>query len=184
MRSSALKGLRRLRCNPSKLGLSFSMTPGVKFSMTCLSPFKPHHAKHPFLGKDTPFQKFEYKKTKKIFVKFCEGFGFACRLGCQWGYHRAWIVCSPIVFVDFSLVDLIFISRYSWFVLSWNPVYVRYVDSSTLTFSLLSFTDPRSQVVSLPPVFSNHNKHPSSLVLNRPHPRTAEVSHLRKFEKF
>ncbi len=35
-----------------------------------------------------------------------------CRLGCQWGYHRTWIVCSSIVFVDFSFVDLIFISRY------------------------------------------------------------------------
>ena len=33
-------------------------------------------------------------------------------LGSQWGYHRVWIVRSPIVFVDFSLVDLIFISRY------------------------------------------------------------------------
>ncbi len=42
-----------------------------------------------------------------------EGFGFACRRGCQWGYHRAWIVCSPIAFVDFSLVDLIFISSIS-----------------------------------------------------------------------
>ena len=44
------------------------------------------------------------------------------------------VVLSPITFVDFSLVDLIFISRYFEFVLSYNPVYVRYVDSSTLTF--------------------------------------------------
>ena len=41
-----------------------------------------------------------------------EGFGCACRFGCQWGYHRVWIVRSTITFVDFSLVDLIFISRY------------------------------------------------------------------------
>jgi hypothetical protein len=33
-------------------------------------------------------------------------------LGVRWGYHLLWIVRSPIVFVDFSLVDLIFISRY------------------------------------------------------------------------
>ncbi len=33
-----------------------------------------------------------------------------CRFGCQWDYHRAWIVYSPIAFVDFSLVDLTFIS--------------------------------------------------------------------------
>ena len=31
---------------------------------------------------------------------------------CQWGYHRVWIVRSPIAFADFSLVDLIFIYRY------------------------------------------------------------------------
>jgi hypothetical protein len=36
---------------------------------------------------------------------------FKCRFGCQWGYHRVWIVHSPIGFVDL-LVDLIFISRY------------------------------------------------------------------------
>jgi hypothetical protein len=35
-----------------------------------------------------------------------------CRFGCQWDYHRVWILYSPIAFVDFSLVDLIFISRY------------------------------------------------------------------------
>jgi hypothetical protein len=33
-------------------------------------------------------------------------------VGCQWVYHRVWIVHSPISFVDFWLVDLIFISRY------------------------------------------------------------------------
>jgi hypothetical protein len=32
-------------------------------------------------------------------------------LGCQWGYNRVWIVRSSITFVDFSLFDLIFISR-------------------------------------------------------------------------
>ncbi len=41
-----------------------------------------------------------------------EDIGFTCRLGCQWGYDRVWIVCSPIVFVVFSIVDLISISRY------------------------------------------------------------------------
>ncbi len=55
------------------------------------------------------------------------GFNFECCFECQWGYHRVWIVYSPLGFVDFSLVDLIFIS-------SWNPVYVRHVDSSTLVF--------------------------------------------------
>ncbi len=60
-------------------------------------------------------------ESNKVKMMYCkgngrwrpgEGFGFACRLGCQWGYYRAWIVCSPIAFVGFSLVDLIFISRY------------------------------------------------------------------------
>ena len=67
-----------------------------------------------------------------------EGFDFSFRFGCQWGYHRVWIVCSSITFVDFSRVDLIFISRYFSFVLSCNPVYVSHVDSSTLVFSLSS----------------------------------------------
>ena len=31
----------------------------------------------------------------------------SCRLGCQWGYHRVWIVRSPIAFVDVLFVDLI-----------------------------------------------------------------------------
>jgi hypothetical protein len=35
----------------------------------------------------------------------------ACRLGCRWDYHRVWIVCSVIVFVDFSFVDLVFFFR-------------------------------------------------------------------------
>ncbi len=43
-----------------------------------------------------------------------DGFGFTCRLGCQWGYHRVWIVHSTNTFV-------------------------RHVDSSTLTFSLSSY---------------------------------------------
>jgi hypothetical protein len=60
------------------------------------------------------------------------------KFGCQRGYHRVWIVRSSIAFVDFSFVDLIFIPRYFYFVLSCNPVYVRYVDSSTLDFSLSS----------------------------------------------
>jgi DNA polymerase III epsilon subunit-like protein len=47
------------------------------------------------------------KNKKKITKKY-----HACRLECQWGYLRVWIVRSPIAFVDFSLVDLIFISRY------------------------------------------------------------------------
>ena len=33
-------------------------------------------------------------------------------LGVSGDYHRVWIVRSPIAFVDFSLVNLIFISRY------------------------------------------------------------------------
>ena len=40
-----------------------------------------------------------------------EGFGFSFRLGRQWGYHRVWIVRSPITFVDVLFVDLIFIFR-------------------------------------------------------------------------
>ncbi len=56
-----------------------------------------------------------------------EGFGFECQLGCQWGYHRVWIVSSPITFVDSPHVDLIFISRYlsfSWFIINnlWHLV--------------------------------------------------------------
>ncbi len=39
----------------------------------------------------------------------------------------------------FLTFDLIVISRYFQFVLSCNPVYVRHVDSSTLTFSLSSY---------------------------------------------
>ncbi len=34
------------------------------------------------------------------------------RLGCQWGYHRVWIVCLPIALVDFSCIDLLFVVRY------------------------------------------------------------------------
>jgi hypothetical protein len=37
---------------------------------------------------------------------------FVCRLGCQWGYHRVWIVRLPIALVDFSSVDLLFVVRY------------------------------------------------------------------------
>ena len=39
-----------------------------------------------------------------------KGFAFSCRLGCQWGYHRVWIVRSSITFVDALFVD-IFIFR-------------------------------------------------------------------------
>jgi hypothetical protein len=38
--------------------------------------------------------------------------GFSCRLGCQWGYHRVWIVRLSIALVDFSHVDLLFVVRY------------------------------------------------------------------------
>jgi hypothetical protein len=79
------------------------------------------------------------------------GFGFVCRFGCQLVYHRVWIVHSPITFVDFSHVDLIFISRYFQFVLSYNPVYVRHVDSSTLVLSLSSH---RPSFISL--IFNSH----------------------------
>jgi hypothetical protein len=41
-----------------------------------------------------------------------EGFGFSFRLGCQWGYHRVWIVRLTITLVDFSRVDLLFVVRY------------------------------------------------------------------------
>jgi hypothetical protein len=34
------------------------------------------------------------------------------RFGCQWGYHRVWIVRLPIALVDFSRVDLLFVVRY------------------------------------------------------------------------
>ena len=40
-----------------------------------------------------------------------EGFGFSCRFGCQWGYHRVWIVRVPIALVDVSRVDLLFVVR-------------------------------------------------------------------------
>jgi hypothetical protein len=33
------------------------------------------------------------------------------RLGCQWGYHRVWIVRLPIALVDFSRIDLLFVVR-------------------------------------------------------------------------
>jgi rhamnosyltransferase len=35
------------------------------------------------------------------------GFGF----GCRWVYHRVWIPCSYIAFVDFSFLDLVFFFR-------------------------------------------------------------------------
>jgi len=54
----------------------------------------------------------EGKEKNIIFIKKRSAAPLARRLGCQWGYHRVWIVRSPIAFVDFSLVDLIFISRY------------------------------------------------------------------------
>ena len=41
-----------------------------------------------------------------------EGFGFECRLGCQWDYHRVWIVPLPIALVDFCRIDLLFVVRY------------------------------------------------------------------------
>jgi hypothetical protein len=50
-----------------------------------------------------------YKRKKKS-DGTAKGFGFACRL--WWGGHRFWIMRSTIAFVGFSLVDLIFISRY------------------------------------------------------------------------
>ena len=45
---------------------------------------------------------------------------------------------STTALLDLSRVDLLFVVRYFYFVLSCNPVYVRHVDSSTLTFSLSS----------------------------------------------
>ena len=45
-----------------------------------------------------------------------------------------------ITFVDFSFVDQVFFFRCFWFVLSYNAVHVRRVDSSTLVFSVVSFT--------------------------------------------
>ncbi len=33
-------------------------------------------------------------------------------IGCQWDYHRVWIVRSSITVVDVLFVDLIFIFRY------------------------------------------------------------------------
>ena len=67
-----------------------------------------------------------------------EGFGFSFRLGCQQGYHRVWIVCGPIGFVDVLFVDLIFFYRCFQFVLSCTPVHARRVDSSVLCFGLSS----------------------------------------------
>ena len=32
-------------------------------------------------------------------------------LGGRWDYHRVWIECSHMVFVDFSFVDLVFVFR-------------------------------------------------------------------------
>jgi hypothetical protein len=32
--------------------------------------------------------------------------------GCQWGYHRVWIVRLPIALVDFSRIDILFVVRY------------------------------------------------------------------------
>jgi hypothetical protein len=66
----------------------------------------------PFLvpKKKIPFNTLRRARVRTSISISVRGLDFLCRLGCRWGYHRVWITCSSIAFVDFSFVDLVFLS--------------------------------------------------------------------------